>query len=117
MGVNAQVVNHIDIPFCMKLVTEDSFWKFAANEWHKMISPFTPMDTGNLFRNVTIRPGEIEYNAPYATTVYNRHRNYSKDLHPLATEGWDAAAAAAGKDRDLIRSMQGYIDSGRLKLA
>lgn len=117
MGVKAQVVNHINLPLCMKMVTDDQFWEFTANEWHKMISPFTPMDTGNLYRNVTIRPGEIEYNAPYAVHVYNRHRNYKKDLHPLATERWDAAAAAAGKDRDLIQSMQGYIDSGRLKLA
>lgn len=116
MSITVKVTSQINIPAVMKKINDDTFWTFAANEWHRMISPFTPFRTGMLDQNVDIQPKEIHYNMYYAPFVYHKNANFRKDQHPLASREWDAAAVAAGADKELIASMQGYIDSGRLKI-
>lgn len=143
MGFNIKVKAHINVPGTVKKVNDPTFWKFSANEWHKLITPYTPMDTGTLSESVKIKgksgTGEIEYNAPYAHYLYQGQlmvdpetgSSYaragtkkvytendlvmSKDRHPLASKEWDKAAEPTQKPK-LISAMQGYIDSGRLNL-
>lgn len=110
------VTSHIDIPKHLKKVRSDTFWTFAANEWWRLITPYTPMQTGALYQTVNIQPGEIHYIQPYAVYCYNKHFNFRTDKHPKATFQWDKAAIPTEKPK-LIRAMQGYVDSGRLKLS
>lgn len=116
MSITVTVTSQINIPDVMNKINDDTFWTFAANEWHKMISPFTPFRTGMLDQNVDIQPKEIHYNMPYAPLVYHNNAKFRKDIHPLASREWDAAAVAAGAGDDLVASMQGYINSGRLNI-
>lgn len=116
MSISVHVTSHVDIPGTMRKVNDDTFWTFAANEWHRLISPFTPFRTGNLDQNVMITPKQIHYQAPYAWYVYARNMNFRKDAHPLASREWDQAAVSAGKGADLVAAMKEYIDSGRLRL-
>ena len=115
--MNVEVVSNVDTERLTRNVEGNkAFWTFSANEWHRLIESYTPMRTGNLYRNVTISPGEIKYNAPYSVRVYyGDHMRFRKDLHPKATARWDEAARPEQEDK-LIASMQGYIDSGRLDL-
>lgn len=113
--ISIRVTSKIDIPRVLRNIDDDTFWTFAANEWHKLISPFTPMDTGNLYSNVEIQPKQIHYQMEYAPYVYESNANFRKDLHPLASREWDQAAIAAGKDKELIDAMTNYIKSKRLK--
>lgn len=99
----------------MKKIEDDSFWKFAANEWWLLISPYTPMDTGTLWQSVNIHPKEIEYTQPYSHRIYEGNFNFKTDMHPLASRQWDKAAQPT-QEGNLIDAMQAYIDSGRLKL-
>ncbi len=135
---------HIDIPADMKKVRNPKFWKFSANEWNKLIFPYTPMETGITAESVKIRGesgnGEIEYLQPNAHYLYKgelmidpatgsayaragakkvyagKELNISKANHPLASKEWDKAAEPTQKPK-LIKAMQGYIDSGRLNLS
>lgn len=106
-------------------VRNPSFWSFAANEWHRLITPYTPMETGVLAESVNIKGesggGFVEYTAPYAHYQYSgrshggRKLNYSREKHPLASAEWDKAAEPVQKPK-LVRAMQKYIDTGRLRL-
>lgn len=115
--MRVEVTSNIDIPKHMRKVRDDAFWTFAANKWWTLITPYVPMDTGTLSETVTIRArdgnGEIEYTSPYAKYVYYGKRAFRKDNHPLATSQWDKAAKLT-QEPELLRSMQDYIDSGRL---
>lgn len=116
MALKVDVIAEIDTAGALNKIQSPQFWTFAASEWHRLYTPYVPFDSGELSRNVTIRPKEIEHNAPYAGVIYNGGgMNFKRDKHALATAGWDRAAAAtqAGK---LTAAMQGYIDSGRLNL-
>lgn len=139
MPFNMSVTSNIDIPKHLAKVNGDEFWKFGATEWWKLITPYTPMETGTLFESTTIRPKEIEYNAPYAHYLYHgelmvdpetgssyakkdakkvyagTELQFDKSKHPLASKEWDKAAEPTQKPK-LIDSMQKYVDSGRLNL-
>lgn len=120
MAFRMTVKSRIRVSDELKKVRDPTFWRFGANEWWKLISPYTPMDTGALFESVNIRgdegSGSVEYKQPYAHRMYNGQRmHFRKDKHPLASAEWDKAAEPSQKPR-LIQSMQNYIDSGRLKL-
>jgi hypothetical protein len=133
------IINKLNIPNILSRFDDDKLWEFGALEWHKLISPYTPMQTGTLFESVTIRPKEIEYKQPYAHYMYHgilmvdpdtrssyakkgakkvytsKQLKYQKDKHPLATKEWDKAAQPTQGPK-LVNAMQGYINSGRLKL-
>lgn len=71
---------------------------FIANNAHRRMSKYTPMDTGMLDQNVQISAneidGEIIYLSPYAeVNYYGVDRNFSKEKHPLATSFWDKPVA------------------------
>ena len=73
-----------------------AFGTAVAEAWQKRIEPYIPYNTGRLCNDVTIKPYQIVYNAPYADEVYNDlKRNFRKDKHPLATAKWSEVAAPA----------------------
>lgn len=109
------VESHIDIPKHLKKIQDDTFWTFSANEWHKLYTPYVPRRTGTLFQQVKITPGQIEHTVPYARRMYEGNFNFRTDKHRLACKEWDKAAEPTQKSK-LIETMQGYVDSGRLKL-
>ncbi len=141
--MNIKVEDHINIPECLAKVEDPSFWEFSATEWWKRIKPYTPMETGTLFESVDIKGergnGSIEYKSPQAHYLYKgelmvdpntgssyaqedakkvytgKELHYSGKKHQLASKEWDKAAEPTQKP-ELIRSMQDYIDSGRLNL-
>lgn len=139
MAFRIRVEEHINIPKNMAKVQDDKFWEFGANEWWRLLIPYTPMESGTMSESVSIKPKEIEYNSPYAHYLYkgelmvdaetgSSYARYgtkkvyagtpleiSKASHPLATKEWDKAAEPTQKPK-LIRAMQGYIDSGGLNL-
>lgn len=89
---------------------------FAATTWHRLIDPFTPMDTGTLAHDdvqysVESNSGVIHYTAPYAKKVYEgENTHFRKEKHPLASARWDQAAITAGKGETLINDVQKYIN-------
>ena len=107
---------NIDIPKHLREIQDDKFWTFAAVEWHRLYSPYVPMATGMLMSQVVITPGQIEHTVPYAHHIYDGSFRFRKDLHPLASREWDQAAIPTQGSK-LIQAMQGYVDSGRLKLS
>ena len=115
MRISLKVTSNIDIPAHMKPIREPAFWKYAASEWHRLYEPYVPMQTGMLKDTVDIRPNEIEHTVPYARYQYEGHFNFRKDRHPKASRQWDKAAKPTEEPK-LIRSLQRYIDSGRVKL-
>lgn len=140
MGFSITVKSDINIPENLKKIDNDEFWTFAASEWHRLISPYTPKKTGNLIENVTIRPKEIEYKSPYAHYQYegkvmgkNYHDpdsgfwsplkkkytggnlKYKTDKNKDASKEWDKAAKPKQEEK-LIDALQDYVDSGRLNL-
>ncbi len=139
MAFKVTVKADINIPKNLAKVQSDEFWKFGANEWWKLITPYTPMETGGMSEHVEIIPKEIEYLDPQAHYLHKgelmvdpdtgssyakknakkvyagKELNISKAKHSLATKEWDKAAEPTQKPK-LIKAMQEYIDSGRLNL-
>lgn len=137
------VETHINIPRNLAKVENKQYWLFAANEYHKLLSPYVPMQTGALDETVRIKSyalnGEIEYIAPYAHYIYEgrlmvdpdtgssyaqagakkvytgANLDLSHNKHPLSSAHWDKAAEPTQKPK-LIDAMQDYADSGRLNL-
>ena len=106
----------IDIPSNLKKIKDDKFWKFAAQSWQRLIDKYVPYREGNLSKTVTIKPKEIEYTVPYSLHIYRGEKfNFRKDIHPLAGARWDKRAEPTQKPL-LIKEMQAYVDSGKLKL-
>ena len=91
---------------------------FAAAAWHRLIHPFTPMDTGTLAHDsVSYRTGSgggvIHYSAPYARGVYTGDgRRFSQEKHPLATARLDDAAKQAGQAAILQAEIQAFLQRG-----
>lgn len=135
-GVNGRKLTH-------RINNDEGLWTFAATEWHRLYKKYVPFKSGALRDTVVIRPKEIEHTVPYAhyqyegvvyspsfpitengiTTGFFSKRNTAKkktDRHltyksALASKEWDKKAASTQKTA-LIEAVQGYIDSGRLKL-
>lgn len=96
-----------------KITNNDGLWLFAASTWHKLYSPYVPMQTGNLMSNVTITPGSIKHNVPYASRCYHARYHFRTNKHPYATGKWDEVAKVTQYHK-LVRSINSYIASGRL---
>ena len=146
MGFKLSIKTKLDIPGTLKKVEDPMLWKFAANEWHKLITPYTPMETGTLSEDVKIKgevkTGYIEYTSPYAHYQYEgkamgdsffnpdfgfwslkgKPKHYTgKSLNYDKSRHPKACAkwdkvAEPTEKPKLIQAMQGYVDSGRLDL-
>lgn len=96
---------------------DQTFWTFAATEWHRLYAPYVPMDTGMLTDTVSITPGEIEHTQPYARRMYyGENFHFHKTQHPQASAKWDKKAEATQKPK-LLSTLQAYINSGRIKFS
>ena len=95
---------------------------FMAETWHRLYSPFVPMDTGTLDVKQTTHSAEngvgiISHNAPYAHRLYNGNGySFRKTEHPLATSHWDEAAKQAGKGKQLAAETQAFIRGGAKRI-
>ena len=143
MKVNVKVASNISVPKYLKKVNDKNFWKFTAVQFWRHMFPYIDMDTGMLatttdvtvakkdmklsdstIANIALNSGniqgfegsaEIVFEAPYAS-VRHSYEGPRKNRHsPKATGNFDEVALKNHKD-DLLAEMQGYIDSGRLKL-
>jgi hypothetical protein len=91
---------------------------FMAEDWHRLYSPFVPMETGILNTGqarhyVEGGKGIIAHQSPYAHRLYNgKGFRFAREHHPLASAEWDKAAISAGKDKQLANDMQKYITRG-----
>ena len=105
----------VNIPKHLAKVRDDKFWLYAAQQWHKLYSPYVPFREGVLMNTVRITPNQIEHYVPYAAYIYNGNFNFRKDQHPLASREWDKAAKPTQLPK-LVKSLQAYADSGRLRI-
>lgn len=106
----------VDIKKHRKALQNADFWTRAAREWYKLYTPYVPMDTGRLLRDVRIGPGTIDHRAPYARRVYHgAGLDFRRDKHPLAVARWDGAAEKTLKP-ELLRRLQALVDAGDLRL-
>lgn len=135
--MNVTIVNNIDLKPVFDFIQDDKFWLDAAKEWERLIKDYVPEDTGDLKRKVKLRPGEIEYFAPYSRYIYfgkvmvdrNKKGGYTKNKgitwhsrhekkvvtnKPLNLKNgyaeWDKRAIQEKKDLLLVQSMQRWID-------
>lgn len=90
-------------------VTNNSFGVFTAQEWKRLIDPYTPRDTGTMQNTAQIRPFEIFYGVPYARyPYYGKGKNFQRN-NPCSTSQWDQAAAQAGQKDKLVRTINNYL--------
>ena len=117
MKMRLEVQSNLDIPAYIRAVKDPKMWKFAASVWRRLVEPYVPMQTGTLKDTVDVNgsagQGEIVYKVPYAHYQYEGQFNHRKDMHPKASRQWDKAALPTEQPK-LIRSLQKYIDSGRV---
>lgn len=143
MRIDIKVDLNIKTMALAKAIEEDdALWMYAATEWHRLYKKYVPMESGQLRDNVTITPGQIVHEVPYAHYQYagivyepsypitqggivvgffspkNRKKNPTsrklKYKSPSASKEWDKAAEATEKAA-LVSSIQRYIDEGRVK--
>ena len=102
---------NLDKDGILRLIRENrDLGQNAAECLRKRVEPYVPYNTGRLCSDVTVRPYEITYNAPYAGTVYSDlKRNFRKDKHPLAAARWDEAAMPAVHEY-WVRDIQEFVD-------
>ncbi len=98
-----------------KITGNKDFWTIAHMEWWRLISPYTPFQTGNLMEDVTVTAEGIKYNSPYAHRMYTGDGfNFCTDKHPLASAHWDKVAKPSQLPC-LARTLNNYIKAGRFK--
>lgn len=104
----------IDEQKVLSKVTNDKFGLFVANEWKRLIDPYTPRDTGTLMQSAKLSQFKIHYIQTYATKVYYGKDFKFKKKNPYSTYEWDEAAAKAGQLNKLYRSINSALQSGRI---
>lgn len=93
-------------------VTNDRFGLFASQEWKRLIDPYTPRDTGAMQDTAQIRPFEIEYIQPYSARQYYGYDFNFQTNNPYSTFEWDKAAARAGQQEKLYRTLNAGLENG-----
>ena len=102
-------------------VTNDRWGLFVANEWKRLIDPYTPRATGQLMgfsSMVELLPFKIHYTVDYAEDVYYNRRNVEfvrkgAGRNLFASQEWDKAAEKAGQKDKLYRTLNNALQSGR----
>lgn len=133
--MSIEVKVNINEPKILSRFESNLFGSKLASEWKKLIDQYVPRKTGYLMNNITIRPFEIVYHAPYAHFQYigvvyedpNTHSawakkgvkkviragpqalKYDRRKNPYATSEWDKVARDAGKTTTLAQIMSDYL--------
>ncbi len=93
-----------------KLTRNNKVGTFLASEWHRLISPFTPKQTGNLIEGKIIKPYAIQYTAHYANRLYyGKKFNFRKDKNVKSTSYWSEKGEATEKSK-LIDAVGKFIE-------
>jgi len=117
MGVNINWEKPVEQLIKQDILGKDTM-TFAANEAKRLMSKFTPRDTGTLEDTAQIVAGEtvaaVHYNQPYAAVVYYGERNGKKinirqEKHPLASKEWDRAMLESGGREKLAAAVSEFI--------
>jgi len=114
MKISAGMDVHIDAEGILKRTLTPGFWGGVLGEWHRLYTPYVPMDTGLLASQVKIDAAErsIAHTVPYANRqYYGGGLNFKRDRHPLASARWDQAAAPSALG-SLSAFAQGLLDAG-----
>lgn len=114
--MNVQIKNvqiKMDESKILGKVQNDRFKLFLANEWKRLIDPYTPRDTGLMQQTARIYPGEIHYIQPYSRYVYYGYNLNFQHKNPYSTYEWDKAASRAGQKDKLVRTMNNALQSGQ----
>ena len=90
-------------------VTNDKTGLFISHEWHKLINPYTPRDTGELMENVDELPFKLHYKQNYARKMYDGGNFHYRRINPYSTDHWDIKAAEAGQLDKLYREINKYL--------
>lgn len=136
----------IDVIGTAKQLHSPELWEFAANEYHRLLTPYVPMESGELSETVSIKGGdlngEIEYTSPHAHYIYEgkamgpsfyaegfgfwsppgEKKHYTGKMLNISKSNHPLAsthwdeAAEPTQKPKLIAAIQEYIDSGRLNL-
>ena len=106
---------NINVPKHMSKVEGDKMGLYAAAQWHRLYSPYTPFREGLLQDTVRITPWQIEHTVPYARPMYYGNFNFRRTFHPKATRLWDKAAAPTELPK-LKDELQAFVDRGGLNL-
>lgn len=110
---NGVIKIELNEPKILDKVKNDKFGLFLAQEWKRLISPYTPRREGTLEDTAQVRPFEIEYIKPYSAYVYYGEKfHFRTDGNPYATFKWDKAAANNGQKDKLIRAANKYLGIG-----
>lgn len=76
---------------------------FLANECFRRMDKYVPKDTGLLKSTVTVKPGSVTYEQPYA------HRQYTTNKGKgLRGKYWDQKMLSAEK-KMLIKDVENYV--------
>lgn len=121
MKVSVSVKANIDIPRELAKLDNKKFWLASTQEFRRLISPYTPKQTGTLAGDIgnavqagrdtkylKVKPKEIHYLVEYARQQYFNNRNPRRDKNPKATRLWDKFAMATEKPK-LIKAMQEFL--------
>lgn len=76
---------------------------FLANNCFKRMSKYVPKDTGALMTTVTIRPGSITYEQPYARRQYRTNKGKG-----IRGKYWDKKMIA-NERQVLAREVENYV--------
>ena len=114
----AAVEVRLDENKIIRKVTNDRFGLFTAKTLRDVIDPYVPYREGQLsgdgHATVELLPWRVWYRMPYAEYVYySNDWEFSKNIHPSATDHWDEAAEQAGQFDKLYRTLNNALESGQ----
>lgn len=76
---------------------------FLANNCFRRMQKYVPFDTGKLSTTVTVEPGSVTYEVPYA------HRQYTTNKgNGIRGKYWDKLMLSAEKSQ-LVKELQDYV--------
>ena len=94
-------------------ITNNKFGLLVANEWKRLIDPYTPRDTGTMQETAKLNPWQIHYIQNYSEAVYYMRGAKFQKKNPYSTYEWDIAAEKAGQKDKLYRTLNNALQSGR----
>lgn len=95
----------------LQKVQNGRFGLFVANEWKRLIDPYTPRDTGTMQDTAKVTPWAIAYDTKYARRVYYGKKFNFQHKNPYSTYEWDKAAEGAGQVDKLTRILNAALES------